>query len=91
MKSSLHQFGDLLIQLYEFEKAGDGLPYHQHDRATAHVTLVRKGKIEVKVEGEPTRMLEAGAIIDLPLGKRHSIMALVDGTQFANIRKYFAS
>jgi quercetin dioxygenase-like cupin family protein len=88
MKSSFQQFGDLLIHLYDFEIAGEGLPDHNHDHSTAHVTFVRMGCVEIKVHGEEPKILAAGGIIDLPYGKNHSITALVDGTKIANVRKF---
>lgn len=87
MKSSFHQFGDLLVHVYECE-AGEGLPTHTHDRATSHMTFVQEGSVEIKVEGEQPKILGAGKMIDLPFGKAHSIMALANRTRFANVRKY---
>ena len=80
--------GDLRGGIYDFEKAGDILPKHNHDENTVHITIVARGKIKAyshdwSMEATP------GQLLDFRPGEPHELMALEDNTRIFNIVKKF--
>ena len=80
------RFGDLHGTIYDFEKAGDILPKHNHDETNAHVTIVAKGRIKAYSHDWEIEF-EAGRFIDFPPEQPHEIMALEDNTRIVNVVK----
>ena len=88
--------GKLHLSIYDYAKAGDTLPMHQHDTTTEHAIIVARGRITLRVQdttdgsiAESTHM--AGAVIDTHAGWPHEIVGLDDGSRSIHIRKmYFA-
>ena len=84
----LEGFGDIRGGMYDFEKAGDILPKHNHDENTVHITIVARGKLKAyshdwELEAMP------GQLLDFRPGEPHELMALEDGTRIFNIVKKF--
>lgn len=84
----LENLGDLRGALYDFEKAGDILPKHNHTENDVHITIVARGKIKAyshdwELEATP------GQLLDFRPGEPHELMALEDGTRIFNIVKKF--
>ena len=83
---SLKNLGSLRGAMYDFEKAGDILPKHNHNEDTTHITIVARGRIKAYShdwEIEAT----AGQLLDFPAGQAHEIMGLEDNTRIFNIIK----
>lgn len=59
---------------------------HDHDEATAHITIVAKGKLKAHGDGWE-REANAGQILDFPAHQPHELTALEDGTRAVNIIK----
>ena len=79
-------FGKLKGAVYDFPEVGDILPKHTHDDATAHITIVAKGKIRVTA-GNWVYEADAGKVIDLPAFQEHEFVALEPGSRIVNIIK----
>lgn len=84
----LENLGDLRGAMYDFEKAGDVLPKHNHTENDVHITIVARGKIKAyshdwSMEATP------GQLLDFRPGEPHELMALEDGTRIFNIVKKF--
>jgi len=82
----LENLGSLRGAMYDFEKAGDILPKHNHNEDTAHITIVARGKLKAYShdwEMEAT----AGQLLDFPAGQPHELMAMEDNTRIFNIIK----
>jgi quercetin dioxygenase-like cupin family protein len=84
----LENLGDLCGGIYDFEKAGDILPKHNHTEDNAHITIVARGKIKAyshdwSIEATP------GQILDFRPNEPHEFMALEDNTRIFNIIKKF--
>ena len=82
----LKNLGDLRGIIYDFEKAGDILPKHNHTENDIHITIVARGKIKAYShdwEIEAT----AGQILDFRPNEPHEIIALEDNTRIFNILK----
>jgi quercetin dioxygenase-like cupin family protein len=86
LAKQLENLGDLKGTMYDFEKAGDILPKHNHDENTAHITIVARGKLKAYShdwEFEAT----LGQLLDFRPNEPHEIMALEDNTRIFNIVK----
>jgi quercetin dioxygenase-like cupin family protein len=82
----LENLGSLRGAMYDFEKAGDILPKHNHTEDNVHITIVARGRIKAYShdwEMEAT----AGQLLDFPAGQPHEIMGLEDNTRIFNIIK----
>jgi len=84
----LENLGDLQGGMYDFEKAGDVLPKHNHTEDNVHITIVARGKIKAyshdwEIEATP------GQLLDFRPGEPHEIMALEDTTRIFNIIKKY--
>jgi quercetin dioxygenase-like cupin family protein len=78
--------GDLIVNHYTFAK-GDGLPLHDHDELSAHLTIVAKGSVTISGPAIPPITLVAGNIYDFAAHSPHAIVAAEDGTVIVNIPK----
>lgn len=84
--NSLKGLGDLRGIIYDFEKAGDVLPKHNHTDDNVHITIVARGKLKAYShdwEIEAT----AGQILDFRPNEPHELVALEDNTRIFNIIK----
>lgn len=84
----LENLGDLRGGIYDFEKAGDILPKHNHTEDNVHITIVARGKIKAYSHDWSTEAV-AGQLLDFRPGEPHELMALEDGTRIFNIVKKF--
>jgi len=82
----LENLGSLRGIMYDFEKAGDILPKHNHAEETAHITVVARGKIKVYSHDWELEAI-AGQLLDFPAGQPHEFMALEDNTRIFNLIK----
>ena len=82
------QSGDLKGSIYDFEKSGDVLPKHNHDKSTAHITIVARGKLKA-YSHDWSMEATAGQLLDFRPGEPHELMALEDNTRIFNIVKKF--
>jgi quercetin dioxygenase-like cupin family protein len=80
------QFGKLNGAVYDFPEMGDILSMHTHDDATAHITIVAKGKMRITVNGV-TEEYECGKVIDFPAHQEHEFVALEPNSRIVNIQK----
>ena len=78
--------GGLRGVIYDFEKAGDILPKHNHDENTVHITIVVRGKLKAYSHDWET-IAAAGSIIDFQSGEPHELVALEDNTRIINLLK----
>jgi len=84
----LENFGDLRGGMYDFEKAGDILPKHNHDDTSAHITIVARGKLKA-YSHDWEQIATAGQLLDFRAGEPHELVALEDNTRIFNIVKKF--
>jgi quercetin dioxygenase-like cupin family protein len=82
------ELGNLRGSMYDFEKAGDVLPKHNHDENTVHITIVARGKIKAYSHDWSMEAV-AGQLLDFRPNEPHELMALEDGTRIFNIVKKF--
>jgi quercetin dioxygenase-like cupin family protein len=82
----LQDLGDIRGAMYDFEKAGDILPKHNHDENTVHITIVARGKLKA-YSHDWEKEATAGQLLDFRAGEPHELMALEDGTRIFNIIK----
>ena len=85
---TLENLGDIAGAMYDFEKAGDILPKHNHNEDSVHITIVARGKLKAyshdwEIEAGP------GQLLDFRPGEPHELMALEDNTRIFNIVKKF--
>jgi quercetin dioxygenase-like cupin family protein len=88
LANSLDNLGDIRGTMYDFEKAGDVLPKHNHDEYTVHITIVAKGKIKAYSHDWEMEAV-AGQLLDFRPNEPHELMALEDNTRIFNIIKKF--
>lgn len=82
----LRNLGDIRGAIYDFEKAGDVLPKHNHTENDVHITIVARGK--VKAYSHDWEIIATpGQLLDFRPGEPHEIMALEDNTRIFNILK----
>lgn len=86
--NSLENLGDIRGAMYDFEKAGDILPKHNHDENTVHITIVARGKLRA-YSHDWEKEASAGQLIDFRPGEPHELMALEDNTRIFNIVKKY--
>jgi quercetin dioxygenase-like cupin family protein len=79
-------YGDLRGTIYDFEKAGDVLPKHNHTEDDVHITIVAKGKVKAMSHDWEIEV-EHGKIIDFRPYEPHEIIALEDNTRIINLVK----
>ena len=82
----LENLGSLRGAMYDFEKAGDILPKHNHNEDNVHITIVARGKIKAYSHDWEMEAM-AGQLLDFPAGQPHEFMALEDNTRIFNIIK----
>jgi quercetin dioxygenase-like cupin family protein len=78
--------GDLRGLRYRFD-IGEGLPMHEHDESTAHITIVASGSIRVHGPAIEPEIIKAGEAIDFEVDSPHEIMAEENDTIIFNIVK----
>lgn len=83
---SLNNMGKIAGLIYDFKEAGDILPKHNHTEATAHITIVARGRLKA-YSHDWELILELGQCADFPAGQPHELMALEDNTRIYNIQK----
>ena len=88
LAKQLENLGDIKGTMYDFEKAGDILPKHNHDVNTEHITIVARGKIKA-YSHDWEKEATAGQIIDFRPNEPHELMALEDKTRIFNIVKKY--
>jgi quercetin dioxygenase-like cupin family protein len=79
-------FGNLRGAIYDFPEIGDILPLHSHDEASAHITVVAKGKVKITA-GDWVYEAECGKVVDLPANQQHEFVALEPNSRIVNIQK----
>jgi quercetin dioxygenase-like cupin family protein len=79
-------FGGLRVIIFDFEVAGDVLPFHVHDEKTVHITIVTRGKIKA-YSHDWEKEASAGATLDFRPNEPHEIVALEDNTRIINVAK----
>ena len=84
----LENLGDIAGAMYDFEKAGDILPKHNHTEDNVHITIVARGKIKA-YSHDWSMEATAGQLLDFRPNEPHELMALEDGTRIFNIVKKF--
>ena len=82
----LDNLGDIRGSMYDFEKAGDILPKHNHDENSVHITIVARGKLKAYSHDWEQEAV-AGQLLDFRHGEPHELMALEDNTRIFNIIK----
>lgn len=82
----LDNMGKLSGIVYDFKQAGDILPKHNHTEATAHITIVARGRLKA-YSHDWELILETGQCADFPAGQPHEFLALEDNTRIYNITK----
>lgn len=86
----LENVGDIRGAIYDFEKAGDILPKHNHDDQDVHITIVARGRLRM-YSHDWSKEASAGQIVDFRAGEPHEFMALEDGTRIVNIVKHWSN
>lgn len=86
LSAKLIETGDLRGTMYDFEKAGDILPKHNHTENDVHITIVARGKLKAYSHDWET-VAVAGQLLDFRPGEPHELMALEDDTRIFNIVK----
>ena len=86
--NQLEDLGDIRGAMYDFEKAGDILPKHNHDENTVHITIVARGKLKA-YSHDWEKEAVAGQLLDFRPGEPHELMALEDNTRIFNIVKKY--
>jgi hypothetical protein len=85
--STITAYGTL-SSVYYCDK-GEGLPWHGHGPDSTHGHKVIVGSTVCEIEGDKDIITTADAQnFELPVGKRHQITALENGTIFVNIASY---
>lgn len=79
-------FGGLRVIIFDFEVAGDVLPFHTHAEKSAHITVVARGKIKA-YSHDWEKEASAGATLDFRPNEPHEIVALEDNTRIVNVIK----
>jgi quercetin dioxygenase-like cupin family protein len=59
----LQNLGDIKGAIYDFDKAGDILPKHNHDENSVHITIVARGRLKA-YSHDWEKIAEAGQLID---------------------------
>lgn len=82
-------YGDIIGTIYDFEKAGDVLPKHNHTEDDVHITIVARGKVKA-ASHDWSIEVDTGKIIDFRPYEPHEITALEDNTRIVNIIKKYS-
>lgn len=86
VSKQLH-FGDIQLDVHDFENIGDELPAHMHGKTDTHISICARGSVQLKTP-HWTKTLEAGNIIEFVPNQLHSITSLEPGTRVVNIPIY---
>ena len=85
--TELPRMGMITGGVYDFEKAGDIVPKHNHDEHQAHITIVARGSIKA-YSHDWEKIIPLGGCVDFPAGQPHEFMALEDNTRIFNLIKF---
>lgn len=88
LANQLKDLGDIHGVIYDFEKAGDVLPKHNHSENDVHITIVARGKLKAYSHDWELEAV-AGQLLDFRPNEPHELMALEDNTRIFNIVKKF--
>lgn len=86
LQQVLRNFGNLSLNIMDFQDVGDRLPMHNHAEDTVHITIVSRGSLRIHGDGWEI-IARAGDIIDWQPGKRHEFVALEPDSRCVNIPK----
>jgi quercetin dioxygenase-like cupin family protein len=78
--------GTLDGTLYTFANAGDTLPMHDHDAATAHITIITRGSFQVSGPGW-SQSAAPGPVLSFDPGNPHQFVAMQADSRLLNILK----
>lgn len=81
--------GALTGMLYTFAAAGDVLPLHDHDTATAHISVVTRGAFKVSGPGW-SQTATPGPVLSFDPGQPHEFEATEADSRVLNIIKGIA-
>jgi hypothetical protein len=88
------KIGDLQLLMYDYQKAGDCLPMHNHDDATSHIIIVARGRVLIRIIMEngavENGIHESGTVLDTFAGFPHEIIGLEDNARTVHITKKLA-
>lgn len=84
--STPYRDGGLVGTLYRFAAAGDTLPMHDHDEATAHISVITQGVFRVSGPGW-SKTAVPGPVLSFSPGNPHQFTALEAGSSVLNIVK----
>ena len=76
--------GKLRGTLYTFPAVGDELPLHDHDAATAHITVITRGAFDISGPGW-TKTRGPGPVLLFDPGNPHRFVAKEAGSAVLNI------
>ncbi len=85
---SFENLGDIRGGIYDFEKAGDILPKHNHNQDSVHITIVARGKLKA-YSHDWEQIATAGQVLDFRPNEPHEFIALEDNTRIFNIVKMY--
>ncbi len=85
---TLENLGDISGAMYDFEKAGDILPKHNHNKDNVHITIVARGKLKAYSHDWEIEA-SSGQLLDFRPNEPHELMAMEDGTRIFNIVKMY--
>jgi quercetin dioxygenase-like cupin family protein len=74
------------LAIYDFAAAGDILPMHVHDAATAHVTLIQRGSVIVRTP-DKSETFSAPDILATHPGEPHEFEAVEAWTRVTNVTR----
>jgi len=86
----LENLGDIKGAMYDFDLAGDIFLKHNHDEASAHITIVARGKIKA-YSHDWSIEATAGQLLNFRPHEPHEIVALENNTRIFNIVKAYSS
>lgn len=76
MRVTYYRQGQLCGWFNDFERAGDCIPTHAHERKMFHNIIVLRGSVDVR-----GHCLRAGDLITIDDEHKHSVIALEDNTR----------
>lgn len=87
--STFYRAGDLFGVYYNFDKSGEGISMHKHEKKDRlHNVIVLKGKIRVRMHGGEFVLSPSCIPLTINDASEHEIMALEDDTRILNINLY---
>ena len=80
--------GDIRGHVYIFEKTGDMIPMHNHDKNSVHISIIAKGSLRLLGYKKQPVEYTCGTMLDFSDIEMHELRALEDDTRMFNILKY---